>query len=80
MINESKALVEIEVLWRNLKIPVKLRRTNRSGRWRVYDLSVLGINAVSNYRAQFKSILENDSPQQLIARLKDKIAELDEKS
>jgi ABC-type transporter MlaC component len=54
--------------------------TNRSGRWQVYDLSVLGVNAVSNYRAQFKWILRNQSPQQLIARLKDKIAELDEKS
>ena len=80
MIGKSNALVEIEVLWRSMKVPVKLRMTNRSGRWRVYDLSVLGINAVSNYRAQFKWILRNESPQQLIARLKSKIAELDDKS
>ena len=80
MISKSRALVEVEVLWRNLKVPVKLRVTNRSGQWKVYDLSVLGINAVSNYRAQFKGILIKESPQQIIGRLKDKIAQLDAKS
>jgi phospholipid transport system substrate-binding protein len=80
MISDSRALVEVEVLWQNLKVPVKLRMTNRSGKWKVYDLSVFGINAVSNYRAQFEWILSRESPQQIIGRLKEKIAELDAKS
>jgi phospholipid transport system substrate-binding protein len=80
MISNSRALVEIEVTWEKLKIPLTLRMTNRSGKWKVYDLSAVGINAVSNYRAQFKSILSKESPQQIIARLKEKIAELDAKT
>lgn len=80
MLSDSRALVEIEVLWRNLKIPVTLRMSNRSGEWKVYDLSAMGINAVSNYRAQFKWILSKESPQQIIGRLKAKITELDQKS
>ena len=80
IINDTIALVEIEVNWKKLKIPVTLRVTKRSGSWKVYDLSVLGINAVSNYRAQFKSILKKESPQQVIGRLRDKVAELDGKS
>ena len=80
MISTSKALVDIEVYWKKLKVPLTLRMTNRSGKWKVYDLSALGINAVSNYRAQFQSILSKESPQQIIGRLKDKIAELDGKS
>jgi phospholipid transport system substrate-binding protein len=80
MISSSRALVEIEVSWKKLKVPLTLRMTNRSGKWKVYDLSALGINAVSNYRAQFKSILSKESPKQIIGRLKDKIADLDEKS
>jgi phospholipid transport system substrate-binding protein len=80
LIGDSQALVEIEVLWRDLKVPVKLRMTNRSGKWKVYDLSVMGIDAASNYRAQFKWILSRESPQQIIGRLKEKIAKLDEKS
>jgi len=80
MISSSRALVEIEVTWKKLKVPLTLRVTNLSGKWKIYDLSAMGINAVSNYRAQFKSILSKESPKQIIARLKDKIAELDEKS
>lgn len=80
LIGDSSALVEIEVLWRSLKVPVTLRMTNRSGKWKVYDLSFLGINAVSNYRAQFKWILSKQSPQQIIGRIKEKITEIDRKS
>ena len=80
MLSNSRALVDIEVRWKKLKIPLTLRMTNRSGKWKVYDLSALGINAVSNYRAQFKSILSKESPSQIIGRLKAKIAALEEKS
>lgn len=80
VINDAVALVEIEVTWKKVKVPLTLRVTNRSGQWKVYDLSVLGINAISNYRAQFRSMLKKESPQQIIGRLKDKIAKLDEKS
>jgi len=80
MISVSRAQVDIEVTWLKMRVPVTLRVTNRSGIWKVYDLSVLGVNAVSNYRAQFKSIISKETPQQLIARLKDKIAKLDAKS
>ena len=80
MISDSRALVEVEVTWSKMKVPVTLRVTNRSGKWKVYDLSAVGINAVSNYRAQFKSMLEKESPRQIIARLKEKIAELDAKT
>lgn len=80
MIGNSNALVEVEVLWHNMKVPVKLRMTNRSGLWKVYDLSVFGINAVSNYRAQFKSLLGKESPKQIIGRIKEKIAQMDAKS
>jgi len=77
MISSTRALVNIEVSWKKVKVPLTLRMTNRSGQWKVYDLSALGINAVGNYRAQLKSILSKESPMQIIARLKGKIAALD---
>jgi phospholipid transport system substrate-binding protein len=80
MISDSRAQVDVEVTWLKMRVPVTLRVTNRSGKWKVYDLTALGINAVSNYRAQFKSIISKETPQQLIARLKGKIAKLDAKS
>jgi len=80
IVDDSKALVEIEVTWKKVTVPVELRLTSRSGKWKVYDLSVLGINAVNNYRAQFKSILKRESPPQIIARIKNKIEKLNEES
>jgi phospholipid transport system substrate-binding protein len=80
MISRSNAQVEVEVILENMKVPLTLRVTKRSGKWKIYDLSALGINAVSNYRAQFKSVLRKESPGQIIARLKDKIAALDDES
>jgi phospholipid transport system substrate-binding protein len=80
MLSDSRALVDVEVVWLKMKVPVSLRMTNRSGKWKVYDLTALGVNAVSNYRAQFKSMISKESPRQIIARLKEKIAKLDAKS
>ncbi len=79
MIGHAKALVDIKVLWHNLEVPVTLRMTRRGGSWKAYDISVLGISAVRNYRAQFKVILHSESPSQVIARLKRKLAALDSK-
>jgi len=66
LISPSRALVEIKVLWKNLEVPIKLRMLKRQGRWKVYDLSALGISAVGNYRAQFQWLLRKKSPEQVI--------------
>jgi phospholipid transport system substrate-binding protein len=73
LISQSRALVEIKVLWRNIEVPVKLRMKKKHGSWKVYDLSALGISAVGNYRAQFYWILQNNTPRQVIELVKEKI-------
>jgi len=77
LISKTRALVEISVLWKKVKVPVKLRMKKKLGTWKVYDLSVLGINAVSNYRAQFQSILQNKTPDQVIETIKEKIRNIE---
>ena len=44
---------------------------------RIYDIQVLGISAVRNYRAQFKSLLSKETPAQVIERLKIKVEQLE---
>jgi phospholipid transport system substrate-binding protein len=78
LMSKTRALVEITVLWKNVQVPVRLRMKKRLGAWRVYDLSVLGINAVSNYRAQFQSLLKNNTPDQVIESVKAKVRDLEE--
>ncbi len=77
IVSESRALVEIEVLWKNVEVPVELRMIKTGGTWKVYDLTVLGINAVANYRAQFQSILQNSSPDRVIDMVRQKIHALE---
>ena len=76
-LSKSRALVEIKVLWKNVEVPVKLRMKRKHGTWKVYDLSVLGISAVGNYRAQFQSILQNKTPDQVIETIKEKIRNIE---
>jgi phospholipid transport system substrate-binding protein len=73
IVSKSRALVEIEVLWKNLEVPVELRMIKKGGTWKVYDLLALGISAVANYRAQFHGILPNNTPDQVIDIVKEKI-------
>jgi len=77
IVSESRALVEIEVLWKNVEVPVELRMIKTGGTWKVYDLSAMGINAVANYRAQFQSLLQNSSPDQVIDIVREKISALE---
>lgn len=80
LISKTRALVEIKVLWKNLEIPVKLRMKSNYGKWKVYDLSALGISAVSSYRAQLHQVLQEKSPEEVIEIFKEKIREIEEKA
>ena len=75
IINQTRALVEIKVLWKNLEVPVELRMKKSRGKWKVYDLSALGISAVGNYRAQIHQIMRKKSPDEVIEIFKEKIRE-----
>jgi phospholipid transport system substrate-binding protein len=77
MISARRALVRIKVVWKAQEIPVDLRMIKRRGLWKVYDIQLLGISAVRNYRAQFKSILSKETPALVIERLKTKIEQLE---
>lgn len=73
------ALVKVQVVWKGQKIPVDLRMIKRKGLWKVYDIQLVGISAVRNYRAQFKSLLSKETPAGVIELMKQKIEQIDEK-
>jgi len=72
-VSDSRAVIHLEVLHNELRVPVKVKMTNRSGSWKVYDLVFLGISGVSNYRAQFRVLLRKQSPAQIIATIREKM-------
>ena len=78
-INESTALVEINILWKKLEVPVTLRMKKKHGKWKVYDINALGVSAVGNYRAQIHQIMQEKSPAEMTEIFKEKIREKERK-
>lgn len=58
-----------------LNVPIIYSMIRKDVSWKVYDVSVENVSLVKNYRSQFRSILQNNSPDHLIATLKDKTNE-----
>jgi phospholipid transport system substrate-binding protein len=77
MIGDSTAVVALTVLWQNLEVPLEIWMIKRKGIWQAYDVGGFGVSAVIFYRDQFKALLNRESPEQVIDRLKKKIAELE---
>ena len=56
------------------KIPLFYRLTDKTGRWKVYDVIIEGVSMVKNYRTQFREIVSKDSPEKLLEILREKVA------
>ena len=56
------------------QVPLNYRMTQKDGQWRVYDVVIEGVSMVKNYRSQFKKLLQNKKPEDLIETLKKKTA------
>ncbi|MCG6916287.1 MAG: ABC transporter substrate-binding protein [Deltaproteobacteria bacterium] len=67
------ARVRVNVLWKGLEVPVEVRMLKRNSTWKVYDIVVLGISGVMNYRAQFQDLFRNESLSQIIGRIRKRI-------
>lgn len=68
--------VETVVLTRKTDIPINYRVIRADDGWRVYDVVVEGISLVNNYRSQFREILINKTPDDLLEILRKKAGKL----
>jgi phospholipid transport system substrate-binding protein len=57
------------------EVPVDYRMHQVGGRWLVYDVNIEGVSLVSNYRTQFNKIVQTESYQSLVQKLRAKGAE-----
>lgn len=72
---KGKAIVKTSIPREQGEIPLDYRMHNSKTGWQVYDVIIEGVSLVKNYRTQFNQILSKETPDQLIARLKQKITE-----
>lgn len=59
----------------NKKVPLFYRLMQESGTWRVYDVVIEGVSMIKNYRGQFRQILTNKTPEDLLQTLREKVKE-----
>ena len=75
-INGNEAVVKTMIVTKaGSEVPVDYRMHLVSGRWLVYDVTIEGVSLVSNYRTQFNKIVQTESYQTLVQKLRAKDAE-----
>jgi phospholipid transport system substrate-binding protein len=57
------------------QVPIDYRMRLTNGRWRAYDVIIEGVSLVANYRTQFNKIIQTESYQALVERLRSRDAE-----
>ena len=68
----KRADIESIVTHNGTKTPVVYRMLEKNNTWKVYDVIIENVSMVSNYREQYKARFM-DSPQKMIAELKEKL-------
>jgi phospholipid transport system substrate-binding protein len=71
-ISDKSAEVQSEVVQSSKSIPIHYRMILRNGEWKVYDVVIEGASLVQNYRTQFREILTNKTPEDLLKTLREK--------
>jgi phospholipid transport system substrate-binding protein len=75
-VEEDYATVKVKIVTKkNVDIPVEYRLKNEGNDWLVYDISIEGVSLVNNYRTQFSSIITQSSYENLVKKLKKKVAQ-----
>jgi phospholipid transport system substrate-binding protein len=69
------ATVKVKIVTKkNVDIPVEYRLKKEKNDWLVYDISIEGVSLVNNYRNQFNSTVTQSSYENLMKKLRAKVA------
>lgn len=72
-LDEDRAEVDTKVPYQGGDLMVSYRLHRGMGGWKIYDLHVMGISMVNNYRSQFNTILSRSSFEGLLTRMRQKV-------
>jgi phospholipid transport system substrate-binding protein len=71
-LSDKTAEVQSEVVQSSKSIPIHYRMILENGEWKVYDVVIEGVSLVQNYRTQFREILTNKTPEDLLKIIREK--------
>jgi phospholipid transport system substrate-binding protein len=73
MLSESQAEIQTRIITPSKEIPIFYRMIRKDGKWKAYDVVVENVSLVQNYRTQFRDILSDGTPEQLLEILRKKV-------
>jgi phospholipid transport system substrate-binding protein len=74
-LSEKTVEVPTTIVTKTSETPINYRLIEEKGRWKVYDVVIEGVSLINNYRAQFREILVNKTPEALLDILRKKVGE-----
>lgn len=69
IVEEDYAEVRTVILRQNDRIPINFRLLKEPEGWMIYDVVIEGVSLVSNYRSQFRRVIQESSYAELVRRL-----------
>ena len=74
-VDGTYGVVEVVIVTlRGIDIPVSYRVLKKGTEWLVYDVSIEGVSLVNNYRSQIGAILNSSSYDNLVSKIRAKLA------
>jgi phospholipid transport system substrate-binding protein len=69
-VDGQRAVVKTAIVTRRYReFPLEYRLRHSDGQWRVYDVVIMGVSLVNNYRSQFHRIITQSSYEGLVRQL-----------
>jgi phospholipid transport system substrate-binding protein len=72
-LSETTAEVQSVIVSKGGETPIYYRVMKKETDWKVYDVVIEGVSLISNYRTQFREILGNNQPENLLETLRKKV-------
>ena len=72
-LSEKTVEIETAILTKTSEVDINYRVIEKGGYWKVYDVVIEGVSLISNYRAQFREILANQTPEALLETLRKRV-------
>lgn len=73
ILSENRAEVYSDIVSDSATVSMHYRMILKNGEWKVYDVVIEGVSLIENYRSQFRQILTNKAPEELLKILREKI-------
>ncbi|NIO17241.1 MAG: ABC transporter substrate-binding protein [Deltaproteobacteria bacterium] len=79
-VRDDRAIVETIIVTKTADIPIRYKLVMKGDEWLVYDVVIEEVSLIRNYRSSYREIVMKDGIEGLLARMEEKVKEMNETS